>query len=180
LLLIPGSGDPPAHLAHIDDVVAAALHLVYVMEHQKISGRIFNIADDTPCTLRELLEMIAEILRVRPPSVRVPASTVRVLGTLLPYGYSMPFYGIEREELPHFLRSNVYDNTALKGTGYTMKYPQTRLGLEATFDWYARHGRLERVWYATHPGWRTYWRRIAPEDRPFADYALVHRTRPAI
>lgn len=177
---IPGSGESLAHLAHIDDVAAAALHLVYIMGHLDISGEVFNIADDTPLAFKDLMFAIAEILRLKKPTLHVPEPVVRLAGMMIPYGYSTPFFGLEREELPSLFWNTTYDNTKLKRTGYTLKYPNTRAGLEATFDWYARNKQMERIWYLTHPGWRDYWRHLAPEDRPFADYALLENLRRSI
>jgi len=170
---VPAGGKRLLHFAHIDDVVAAALHLVYVMGHRKISGRAFNVADDTPMTTVDAMRMAAHLLRVRPPKFDLPEKAFHFLGSVLPYGGKVPFFDLEREDIPYILRNKMFDNTQLKKTGYLLKYPETRTGLAVTFDWYARNGRLEQVWYRTHPGWRRYWSRLRPEDRPFADYKLV-------
>jgi nucleoside-diphosphate-sugar epimerase len=177
LLVIPGAGTALVHLAHMDDVVASALHLAYVMGRLDISGQIFNVADDTPMPTWKMIEDVAGMLRLRTPVAHLPEPIFRMAGTMIPYGFTLPFYKIEREELPRMLWSTAYDNTKLKETGYIFKYPRTYVGLEATFDWYARHGKMETIWYLTHPGWRNYWSHIAPENRPFADYALSERLK---
>lgn len=170
---LPGSGRHAVHFAHIDDVVAAALHLVYVMDHQKISGRAFNVADDTPMSMSEIMETASRELRVKPPKIKLPEKVLKTLEELIPYESQVPFYGLERDDIMYFKRDLMFDNTQLKNTGYFFKYPSTITGLEATLDWYARNGKMEKIWYATHPGWRSFWTSLRPEDRPFADYKML-------
>ena len=130
LVPIPGSGKYMGHYVHVDDVVAAALHLVYAMGHQEISGRAFNVSDDTPASTEESMVEAAKELRVRPPFLHVPELFVRLFGLMIPYGVTVPFYGVEREEIPILFWDNVFDNSRLKSTGYHLKYPDSRIGME--------------------------------------------------
>jgi len=172
---IPGRKDVHWSYVHVDDVVGAAMFLVYAIGHTPISGQVFNVADDTPMTSKQILHETAGRLRVPEPFMRMPEPAYRLLEKFTPYGYRMPFYKTEREEVPYLLKNGVFDNTRLKETGYQLKYPDTRIGLDVTLDWYARNMKLDRVWYLTHPGWRSYWKDIPAHRRPYADYALLTR-----
>ncbi|HOX27715.1 MAG TPA: NAD(P)-dependent oxidoreductase [bacterium] len=170
---IPGSGERLAHYVHIDDVVAAAVHLTYIMGHKQVSGEIFNIADDAPVTIGDLLARTAGLLKVKPPVFKIPEQTLRMVQKILPRETQVPFFGIEQEEISDFLYQKTFDNSKLKSTGYRLKYPDIRDGLEPTLDWYVRNGKLEKIWYLTNPKWRDYGKHIRPEQRPFADYTII-------
>ncbi|MFA6451563.1 MAG: NAD(P)-dependent oxidoreductase [bacterium] len=172
-LPVPGLGRRAVHFAHIDDVVASALHLVYVMAHQNISGRAFNVADNTPMSMMDAMKIAAEALRVKPPVFKMPEKALKTIAEFVPYGKTVPFFMLEREDVPYFFRDMMFDTTQLMKTGYCMKYPETSLGLDATLDWYARNDKMEKIWYMMHPGWRKYWNNLRPENRPFADYKLL-------
>ncbi len=173
-ITIPGSGNNMFSSVHIDDVVGAAMHLIYCLANMDISGQVFNVADNTPNTFREMFEECASRLRVRIPIVGTPDRLADAFYNLLPKGIKVPFVNMERDDFAFFKSHYVYDNSKLAATGYVLKYPETALGMKVTLEWYARNKKLERIWYITHPKWRTYWPDIEPHERTYADYDLAH------
>ena len=174
---LPGDGSAVTHLVHIDDVTAAATHLVYVMEHQKLSGKIFNVADDSPADVKTVMSAVAAELRVSSPSLKLPRAAFKLLGGVLPKGKRVPFFDSDPEEFNELFKDFSLDTTALKKAGYVFKYPDFRVGIKGALDWYARNGALPSIWRMTHSDWSGYWSSLRPEERPFADYRLIAATR---
>jgi len=172
---IPAEGDFISHFVNIDDVVMAALHLMKVVKSQNLSGQVFNVADDTPIRMKELVSLIASELRVKDSEVNLPEYVMKPMETIMPYGLSIPYFGLERQEIPYIFKDIVFDNRKIKSTGYQFKYPEISMGIKSTVDWYARNGRMEILWYLLNSGWRNYWADIPYHKRQFADYALIHR-----
>lgn len=172
---VPGDGDTVSSYVHVDDVVGAAMHLIYAVHHDSVGGQVFNVADDTPQSASEMLDETSRELHVSKPSLNVPDAAYKLYSRVAPYGSKVPFLNIEREEIPFLLKDHVISNTKLKNTGYTLKYPDTMDGLKVTIDWYARNKKLPRIWYVSHKEWRAFWKDIPLHERPFADYGLVCR-----
>lgn len=170
---LPGDGSAKTHLVHIDDVTAAATHLVYVMEHQKLSGKIFNVADDSPDTIKNVMSAVAAELRAPSPSLKLPRAAFKLMSDVLPRGKRVPFFESAPEEFSDLFKDFSLDTSALKKAGYVLKYPDFRVGIKGTLDWYSRNRALPSIWRMTHSDWSGYWSSLRPEERPFADYRLI-------
>jgi nucleoside-diphosphate-sugar epimerase len=57
---------PVAHLCHIEDLARAAVHLAAHPDDQAVLGRSFNVADEAPLPLAELLESALSALGYQP------------------------------------------------------------------------------------------------------------------
>ncbi len=171
LIPIPGKGDSIVNFVHIDDVVGSAMHLLYTLQQMPISGQVFNVTDDTPVTLAEAFRDVATLLDVEPPEVHIPESFLKFAESVIPAAKKIPFFDVYKEELSELIASYLVDNSRLKSTGYTFKYPDTAEGMKSTIEWFARNRRLEKVWYMTHPGWEKYFSGL-DTVRPFADYDI--------
>lgn len=175
-LVIPGRGRNLFSSVHIDDVVGAAMHLVYCLANMDISGGVYNVADSTPSTFRDIFQECTDQLKVNIPVLGTPERLVDAIYNLLPQDLKIPFINMEREDFSFFTSYYVYDNSKLLSTGYSLKYPDTALGIKVTLEWYARHKKLERIWYLTHPNWKSFWKDIEPHERTYADYELADRS----
>lgn len=176
MMPVPGEGDTVSSYVHVDDVVGAAMHLIYALGHESIEGHVFNVADDTPQSAAEILTEASRQLRVPEPQLNIPDKAYEIFNRVAPRGYKVPFLNIEREEIPYLLKDHLVGNSLLKETGYLLKYPDTLEGMRATIDWYARNRKLAKVWYAAHPNWKTYWKDISLNELAYADYALAGKS----
>jgi nucleoside-diphosphate-sugar epimerase len=71
------SGGIIVHPTYVDDVVEA---IIAIVEEPAPAGTIFNIGGERPILLRALRALIAEVLRVRPRTIVVPASITSPFG----------------------------------------------------------------------------------------------------
>ncbi|MBN1947621.1 MAG: NAD(P)-dependent oxidoreductase [Bradymonadales bacterium] len=134
-------------LIHAKDVAGAALHLATT----KGGEGIFNVNDDTVITTVELMELFAEWGGHR--CVKIPyltpgmltrtanlaAGFFELVHALVP-AFESP---IERPTIEYLTASFEYDNSKLKGSGYRFHYPEGRVGLRETLDWFKREGWLD-------------------------------------
>jgi nucleoside-diphosphate-sugar epimerase len=109
---IPGDGRQVISFVHVDDVGEA----YRVLAERAVPGQIYNVADDAPRPLGEVVRAQAEALRA-PRPVAVPGWLVRLAAG--PYGGPPP------------LAHNALDNTRLKGLGWRCRYPSYEEGVVA-------------------------------------------------
>jgi nucleoside-diphosphate-sugar epimerase len=57
---------PVAHLCHLEDLARATVHVVSHPDDQAVVGRAFNVADEAPLPLAELLEAALQALGYQP------------------------------------------------------------------------------------------------------------------
>lgn len=110
--MIPGRGDNIISFIHEDDVGTAYRVLV---ENPR-PGEIYNLADDVPSPLRDVVFAQAEAMGA-PPPFSVPAWLIRLIGG--------PYSG------PPPLAHNSLSNRKLKALGWSCKYPKYTEGVEA-------------------------------------------------
>jgi nucleoside-diphosphate-sugar epimerase len=89
-----GSGETLYHMVHVDDLVQGFL---LASEREEALGEAFIVGGARPCTLRELVDGIAEVLGVRPSRLRVPLLPVQAAAVACetlcrPLGVSPPLY----------------------------------------------------------------------------------------
>ncbi len=89
-----GSPDTRLHFIHIDDAVTGILVAAFAPQ---AAGETFLLAGGSPITTGDLVRMIAEILGVPPPALRVPYTPVKLLALATeavcrPLGLSPPLY----------------------------------------------------------------------------------------
>lgn len=110
--MMPGDGRNVLSFVHVDDVGSAYRQLV----ERPTPGEIYNIADDAPTPLGEVVRAQAAALGAPPPR-SIPGWLVRLVGG--PYSGSPP------------LAHNALSNRKLKALGWSCAYPSYHEGVVA-------------------------------------------------
>ena len=139
--VILGSGEIFYHLTYIDDLVEG---FRLCGEVKGAAGRTYILAGGEVTTLTELVRLIAEEARVRPPKLRLPVWPFWVAGAACeavcaPLRIEPPIY---RRRVDFFTKSRAFDiSRARAELGYS---PQVSLreGIRRTLDWYRGAGWL--------------------------------------
>ena len=128
---IPGDGRTMIHLVHIADLVGAAEFLAL---RKDAAGKVYNLADDTPMPLREMLEIAAEALEVRLPRAPLPRVALEAAVPLAEAvaGLTKTKPILKADLLSLLLSNHIFDNTRMKKIGYKLRYPDVREGLRDT------------------------------------------------
>ena len=139
---------PVAHLCHLTDLARAAVHVVSHPDDAAVVGRAFNVADDAPLPLGELLEVALTALGYQPGRFLPtwPRLTALLLWTIRhvpdrvllgPFNRRLVsawrrFAGgqagtllprIDREALHWMSADHYYDTRALASTGFRLHHP---------------------------------------------------------
>ncbi len=139
-MLMVGSGDKIEAFVHIRDVCRAALH---AYNNNSMTGEAYNVSDDTRITSVEFFKIICkELLGVEKGFSHVPA------GILIPVAVVSQFLArvfgtksiLEKATLHYMSCDRVWDNSKLKGTGFTFEYPTMERGMKETLAWYLDNG----------------------------------------
>jgi len=139
--LMIGKGDVLYHLTYIDDLISG---FVLAGTKDEAVGQVFTIGGPEYTTLNVLVEKIARIVGVKPPSLRIPFAPVyaaawvcdKVCRTLR---VSPPLYP-RRVEFFQLDRAFAIDK-ARTLLGYEPEYALDA-GLAKTAEWYRRNGLL--------------------------------------
>ena len=109
----PGNGRP--NLVPVDFVVDC---LVTIPRQPDTAGKVFQLADPTPITSRELVELAAERLGAPRPRLSLPEAIFRPMFKIKKL---VELSGLTPESFPYFNHYVIYDSTntraALEGTG---------------------------------------------------------------
>ena len=136
-----GKRDIYYHMVFIDDLVAG---LRLLGTHPKALGEVFILGGERYYTLSTITALIAGLLGVRPPWVRLPARPFQIAGSLceaicVPLGIEPPIY---RRRVDFFTKSRAFTIAkAQRLLGYQPQVP-LEAGLRATLDWYIRNGHI--------------------------------------
>jgi nucleoside-diphosphate-sugar epimerase len=136
-----GSGQVGYQMIYIDDLIDG---IILCGTKEEAVGKIYILTGDEPTTLNHLVRIIAEVLGVRPPSLRFPVSPVYVAGFICelmckPFGINPPLY---RRRVDFFRKTRSFDiSKAKRELGFL---PNTKLvtGMRLTADWYRAKGYL--------------------------------------
>ena len=136
-----GSGDTIYHLTFIDDLVAG---LMVCERHPAALGEVFTIGGETPSTITELVNRIADILGKPRPRWRIPfgpvfAASVACEKVCRLIGVAPPLYP-RRVEFFHLDRAFTIEK-AKRLIGYRPKVGLSE-GLSRTAAWYRQQGLL--------------------------------------
>lgn len=132
--LIFGNGQTLRHPVYIADAVRG---LELCAETDEISGRVYFIAGKEPVTVETLVQTIAELQGVRPPSIHLPLLLGKMAGSTLqlafkPIGRQPPF---SRRTVDFFMKDNAYDiSKAQRELGFQPQI-DLRPGLIETLHW---------------------------------------------
>ena len=137
---ILGNGKNRGGLVHVEDIVGAAEYLAF---HPDAAGEVFNVTDDSLYTVGEITGCMANALGI--PFLRfvhLPKRVVlfiaeRAARNAKKFGLHPP---VDRELRILITANSWISNAKLKKFGYKLKYPNTRIGLSETVEWYRKEG----------------------------------------
>lgn len=134
-----GRGQSLYHMTYIDDLIDGFL---LAAEKDAALGAVFTIGGAKYTTLKELVDLIADVLDVPPPRLRVPYWPVNVAAHLCPmlckpFKIQPPIYP---RRVEFFKKSRAFSiEKARKRLGYEPKV-SLRDGLAKTAAWYREEG----------------------------------------
>lgn len=120
-LTVIGDGKQSRCFTYIDDAVAATLA---ALDKPEAEGKVFNIGNDTECTVLELAELIRELSDTKPEIVFVPKRSK---------------FGEHFEDIPR----RVPDITRMRQILGVEPQVPLREGLGRTLEWYKNHRPVE-------------------------------------
>lgn len=140
---IPGKRDCYAAFAHVRDVVGAAR---FLMHHPRSVGEVYNVADDTLLTVRDLLFILAPHLDTRMFNVQLPHWGLRLLSwwNARRAAKTGRTPRIEKHALTGIMHDTFMSNRKLKDAGYTLRHPDVVQGMVETIAWYKANNWLWR------------------------------------
>lgn len=140
---IPGSGKQLLSNVRAEDVAAAVEHLSHL---DAAVGQAFNIAEDSHPSVEEALTLAAEIFGAKPPTLHLPLGLVRIAAKV--QGWLSARQGkiadLEYDAVRFLGADYIVDNTRLKQTGFTFRFPEFRESMRQLGEWYQREGKGDR------------------------------------
>lgn len=125
---VPGSGQQLLANIRAEDVAAALAHLSGLDE---AAGQIYNVADDTNPSLKEALTLAAETYGTKAPKLHLPLSLIKLVTVV--DGFFSRLRGkipdLEYDAARYLYFDYVVDNTKLKKTGFSLRYPDFRTSM---------------------------------------------------
>jgi nucleoside-diphosphate-sugar epimerase len=136
-----GSGEVSYHMIYIDDLVDG---LLLCGTKQEAIGNVYILGGETPVTLNELVRLIAEVLGVPPPRLRVPFAPVYIASILCewmskPFGIEPPLY---RRRVDFFRKQRAFDISKAKRELNFQPKTDLKTGIRLTAEWYKNEGLL--------------------------------------
>jgi nucleoside-diphosphate-sugar epimerase len=155
-------GGPRTNLVHSSDVARA---ICFLIEHPQSHGEVFNVANDDPQPVGDLLSKALEMAGIRLTRRSLPVST-RLLNCARPFidrGAVMGFVNrrltaqwdaireaeglaadgvtprMDRESLDYASGNFVFDNSKLKALGFQYRYPDYESGWRQAMTWYCEY-----------------------------------------
>ncbi|MHA1299774.1 MAG: NAD-dependent epimerase/dehydratase family protein [Candidatus Helarchaeota archaeon] len=143
-------------LVHVEDVARAAIHLA---DLNRGNGEAYNIVDDNTLDLIDTIRFIATLTKTNfKPIPPVPIKLMYYLLKLMGFLSTLEARYLRKKingkpPVPHlesdllvYLNGNFwFDNTKIKETGFSFKYPDRRIGLVDVIDWYNEHGWEKKI-----------------------------------
>ena len=144
-LAIPRNFRSRVPLVHVRDVCSAAL---FLCDQAAANGQAFNLNDDTQMTLVELVQSLGIFLK-RPVTLLppVPIALVKIfllggarLEQIVSRLVTHKPTQLEKDTIDFLGKEITYSNQKLKDLGYRFLYPDARVGIRETVEWYQREG----------------------------------------
>lgn len=136
-----GKRDIYYHMVYVDDLVAG---LRLLATQPAAVGEVFILGGDRYYPLTSITGMIADLMGVRRPWLRLPARPFQMAGSIceaicVPLGVEPPIY---RRRVDFFTKSRAF--TIAKAQRLLGYQPAVSLetGLRRTLDWYLRNGHI--------------------------------------
>jgi len=136
-----GTRDINYHMVYVDDLVVG---LRLLGTHPAAVGEVFILGGDRYYPLKTVAGMIAGLLGVRRPRIRLPATPFQLAGSLceaicVPLGVEPPIY---RRRVDFFTKSRAFTIAkAQRLLGYQPQVPLEE-GLRRTLKWYLNNGQI--------------------------------------
>jgi nucleoside-diphosphate-sugar epimerase len=136
-----GSGEVGYQMIYIDDLIDGIL---LCGTAKNAVGNTYILTGEEPVTLNRLVQVIAEVLGVRPTSLRFPVTPVYLAGFLCellckPLGINPPLY---RRRVDFFRKTRSFDISKAKtDLGFRPKM-ELKSGIRRTADWYKENAYL--------------------------------------
>jgi nucleoside-diphosphate-sugar epimerase len=136
-----GKRDIYYHMVFVDDLVTG---LRLLGTHPAAVGEVFILGGDRYYLLKTIAGMIADLLGVRRPRIRLPAAPFQIAGSIceaicVPLGVEPPIY---RRRVDFFTKSRAFSiEKAQRLLGYQPRVPLEE-GLRRTLDSYYRSGQI--------------------------------------
>jgi len=161
-------GGYQTHMVHVEDVARA---VVFLMEHDDVVGKVYNIVDDDPLTTEQYLLTLYDAVGIEPrfkipiiPFVwRKTAEFLAHRGHVLINRFNrrlrarwekvvkehslIPAFepDLHLDWLLYASAPHYYDNSKLKALGFELKHPKFSEGLKNVAEWYRENRWLPRV-----------------------------------
>jgi nucleoside-diphosphate-sugar epimerase len=134
----PGSGRVAVSFVHVEDVALAFLRAA---ERAPGGRSVYNVADDEPATWRSFVCYLGELLGTRAPVfLPRPLAYAYMLGHQLRSRIAKDEAVLTRHALRLLTTPKALSNQKIKlELGFTPRYPNFRLGLEATLHGLSHH-----------------------------------------
>jgi dihydroflavonol-4-reductase len=136
-----GSGDIYYHMVYVSDLISG---LRLLGEHPRAAGEVFTLGGEGYYQLRAIVALIARLLEVPPPRMRLPAWPFQIAGSIcekicVPFGIEPPIY---RRRVDFFTKSRAFTiEKARRMLGYAPEI-DLETGFRRTIDWYRANGLL--------------------------------------
>lgn len=144
---IPANVNGHVPMIHVRDVAGGALYLARLPE---ALGETYNFSDDSDMEVQDLFEYMAGLNGQRfvklPP---IPLALVKGAATFFAnlekavakrFTHHTP--KLEADSIAMLGHDYLYSNAKLKATGYPFEYPDARVGVKETLEWYREQGWL--------------------------------------
>lgn len=136
-----GDGTTKVHFVDVRDLARGFL---LAMDHEEITGEVYHLPGPKSVTQKQMAEMIAGVLGVRPPWLHLPVKPMQWLGTACevvckPFGIEPPIF---RRRVDFFTKHREFNGAkAARELGYR---PAQSLEAEVSeiTRWYRQHGWL--------------------------------------
>lgn len=126
-------------MVHVADVVGAA---IWLAEHPACVGEAYNVADDLLYTSGDLTRYLVDMFQTWFIPMAIPILFIK------PLIFLSEWFGkvtrttplLIRDLLDHMEAPFLVSNKKLKNAGYTLHFPDTKMGLNHTINWYRTQG----------------------------------------
>jgi nucleoside-diphosphate-sugar epimerase len=136
-----GSGDVLYHMTYIDDLISG---LLLCSRQARALGNVYILAGEEATSLNRLVQVMAEVLGVPAPRLRIPVAPVYLAGFMCellckPLGINPPLY---RRRVNFFRKTRSFDiSKAKRELGFAPK-TDLKTGVGLTADWYRQYDYL--------------------------------------
>jgi dihydroflavonol-4-reductase len=138
-----GTRDIFYHMVYVDDLVRG---LKLLATHPRAVGEAFILGGERYYPLKTIADMIAQLLGVRLPRLRLPALPFQLVGSVceaicVRLGLEPPIY---RRRVDFFTKSRAFSiEKSRRVLGYIPQVP-LEVGLRRTLDWYLGEGQIRQ------------------------------------